>query len=421
MNVESYRVATLARPAMRSLLRFERQPPGTAITRSVLVAGGALAVGAGCARGRSGAAVRGVGRRRLRARCSCSGAIERTTAQAAPPTGCSTTSSIALWDGAVLSGIAWVARDGSASVAVAALAALSLSFVAGYIRARGAALGYSVEERHVTRGARYALVMAVPAVRMDLGGLDGGRDVRPGRARARGAGRAGGAGDVSVRRESAGETATYLLYRFMSWLGPIVPVKTGRSLLRTGGSAVLPARRRDARRRRREPGAGAGASARGSARAGVDPRGVRALRALLVRHVQRPGLGRARRSPRRSGSSGIEHVEKGLAEGKGVVIALPHTGNWDVGGRAMGLAGARSCRSPSTSSRSACSSCSSSIGGSWGWTSSTSSSDHVGRQLTQRLEENRIVALVADRDLSGRRHRGRDVRSRPDGCRPVRR
>jgi phosphatidylglycerophosphate synthase len=65
-----------------------------------------------------------------------------------------------LWDGAVLSGIAWVSRDGRASVAVAAIAALSLSFIAGYIRARGAALGYSVEERHVTRGARYALVMA---------------------------------------------------------------------------------------------------------------------------------------------------------------------------------------------------------------------------------------------------------------------
>jgi phosphatidylinositol dimannoside acyltransferase len=28
-------------------------------------------------------------------------------------------------------------------------------------------------------------------------------------------------------------------------------------------------------------------------------------------------------------------------------------------------------------------------------------SDHVGRQLTQKLEQNRIVALVADRDLSG--------------------
>ena len=34
---------------------------------------------------------------------------------------------------------------------------------------------------------------------------------------------------------------------------------------------------------------------------------------------------------------GAEHVEKGLADGKGVIIALPHTGNWDVGGRAMGL------------------------------------------------------------------------------------
>jgi subtilisin family serine protease len=60
----------------------------------------------------------------------------------------------------VLSGIAWVARDGASSVAVAALAAVSLSFVAGYIRARGAALGYSVEERHVTRGTRYVLVVA---------------------------------------------------------------------------------------------------------------------------------------------------------------------------------------------------------------------------------------------------------------------
>ena len=36
-------------------------------------------------------------------------------------------------------------------------------------------------------------------------------------------------------RESAGETATYLLYRFMSWLGPIIPVKTGRSLYARAG------------------------------------------------------------------------------------------------------------------------------------------------------------------------------------------
>jgi phosphatidylglycerophosphate synthase len=63
------------------------------------------------------------------------------------------------WDGSVLAAIAWVAKDDGSAVAVAAIAALSLSFIAGYIRARGAALGYSVEERHVTRGTRYGLVV----------------------------------------------------------------------------------------------------------------------------------------------------------------------------------------------------------------------------------------------------------------------
>ena len=144
---------------MRSLLRFERQPPGTAITRSVLVAGGALAAGAGWlvvareARPAAWAA-------------SASGALlllggHRANHGAGGPTDRMLDDLLdRAWDAAVLSGIAWVARDGSSSVAIAALAALSLSFVAGYIRARGAALGYSVEERHVTRGARYLLVVA---------------------------------------------------------------------------------------------------------------------------------------------------------------------------------------------------------------------------------------------------------------------
>ena len=139
---------------MRSLLRFERQPPGTAITRSVLVAGGALAAGAGFlvvarearpaawAAGASGALLLLGGHR---ANHGAGGPTDRMLDDLLDR----------VWDGAVLSAIAWAARDGSASLAVAALAALSLSFVAGYIRARGAALGYSVEERHVTRGARY--------------------------------------------------------------------------------------------------------------------------------------------------------------------------------------------------------------------------------------------------------------------------
>jgi len=144
---------------MRSLLRFERQPPGTAITRSVLVAGGAVAAGAGWL------VVAGEARTAALA-AGASGALlllggHRANHGAGGPTDRMLDDLLdRAWDGAILSTIAWVARDDASTVGVAALAAVSLSFVAGYIRARGAALGYSVEERHVTRGARYTLVIA---------------------------------------------------------------------------------------------------------------------------------------------------------------------------------------------------------------------------------------------------------------------
>ncbi|MBI3649298.1 MAG: hypothetical protein HY240_11220 [Actinobacteria bacterium] len=63
-----------------------------------------------------------------------------------------------VWDGALLGAIAWAARAHSPAVAAAALGALGASFLSSYVRARGAALGYSVEESHVTRGLRYGLV-----------------------------------------------------------------------------------------------------------------------------------------------------------------------------------------------------------------------------------------------------------------------
>jgi len=44
--------------------------------------------------------------------------------------------------------------------AIGAIVALCASFLSSYVRARGAALGYSLEESHVTRGLRYALVAA---------------------------------------------------------------------------------------------------------------------------------------------------------------------------------------------------------------------------------------------------------------------
>jgi hypothetical protein len=63
-----------------------------------------------------------------------------------------------LFDGVALATIAWAYREGDPATAAGALAALGASFLAAYMRVRGAALGYSIEESLATRVIRYALV-----------------------------------------------------------------------------------------------------------------------------------------------------------------------------------------------------------------------------------------------------------------------
>jgi phosphatidylglycerophosphate synthase len=62
------------------------------------------------------------------------------------------------FDGCVLAAIAWASRRPDPATSVAAVVALGGSFLAAYVRARGASLGYDVEESVVTRGLRYGLV-----------------------------------------------------------------------------------------------------------------------------------------------------------------------------------------------------------------------------------------------------------------------
>ena len=64
-----------------------------------------------------------------------------------------------VWDGAVLGSLAWASRGAAPAVSALALVALGASFLSSYVRARGAALDYSVEESHITRGLRYGLVV----------------------------------------------------------------------------------------------------------------------------------------------------------------------------------------------------------------------------------------------------------------------
>jgi len=100
---------------------------------------------------------------------------------------------------------------------------------------------------------------------------------------------------------------------------------------------------------------------------------------------------------------GAENIDRALEAGKGCVCALPHMGNWDAAGHWFGANGyriaavAEELRPPrlydlflrhreELGMR---------IVG-------LTREGHVGQQLKQLLSENWMVALVADRDLTGR-------------------
>ncbi len=141
------------------MVRFERQPPGTALTRATLIVGVALSGVAGfevIARSlKTGAITAGMAGALLlvggnRANHGAGGPTDRML----------DTLGDRVWDGVMLASIAWVARLAEPPVAAGALLAIGASFLSAYVRAKGASLGYAVEESHVTRGIRYALIAA---------------------------------------------------------------------------------------------------------------------------------------------------------------------------------------------------------------------------------------------------------------------
>jgi len=141
------------------MVRFQRQPPGTALTRASSVVGLGLAVGAafvildgrlergGVLAATSGALLLLGGHR---ANHGLGGPVDRMLTELFDRG----------WDACVLAPIVWVTYGIEPEIAVGALVALCASFLSSYVRARGAALNYSIEESHVTRGVRYALVSA---------------------------------------------------------------------------------------------------------------------------------------------------------------------------------------------------------------------------------------------------------------------
>lgn len=201
-------------------------------------------------------------------------------------------------------------------------------------------------------------------------------------------------------RRWATETATYLLYRFMSWLGTLLPVRSGRSAyeragrlffrLAAGPRAVVAANQAQVLGRPTDD-----ALVQVSTREAFALYGRYWFDTFNVLGWDDAAVADAFRF------EGIELVEKGLAEGKGVVIALPHTGNWDVGGRAMAIRVAPVVSVAEHLKPERLFTLFLEHRRRMQMDIIDLASHHVGRQLTQRLEENRIVALVADRDLSG--------------------
>jgi KDO2-lipid IV(A) lauroyltransferase len=106
---------------------------------------------------------------------------------------------------------------------------------------------------------------------------------------------------------------------------------------------------------------------------------------------------------RRTRLEGVEHIRDALADGKGCIAAIPHMGNWDVAGAVIAAsdipiaAVAEVLEPPRLSElfvrhREA-------LGMR---VVPLADGTHVGQKLAGLLSENWLVALVSDRDLSGR-------------------
>jgi KDO2-lipid IV(A) lauroyltransferase len=100
---------------------------------------------------------------------------------------------------------------------------------------------------------------------------------------------------------------------------------------------------------------------------------------------------------------GLEHIEAARAAGNGAICVLPHMGNWDAAGKAMVANGhpvvavAEQLRPPALFElflRHRAELGMEPIG--------LTEGGHVGQKLASALAANKIVALVADRDLTGR-------------------
>ena len=205
-----------------------------------------------------------------------------------------------------------------------------------------------------------------------------------------------------VPRRSGGRLPA--VSRRSTGLARALPTPTGRALFGAAGAVAGTSAPRTRDDRGGEPGSGARTSGRRPARAGLHARGVPQLRAVLVRHVP----------PRRTWSDeqvraafavdGFEHMREPVERGQGVDRRPAAHGELGRGGpRDVRRTASRSSRSPRSCDRHGCSSCSCAPRERLGMRIV----GHAGGASVADLHRGArgagdVVALVADRDLAGR-------------------
>ncbi len=204
-----------------------------------------------------------------------------------------------------------------------------------------------------------------------------------------------------MSRETVRERFAYGRYRAARWLARTLPERTGRRVFESLGSAAY----------RLLPGVRATVTANQAqvlGRPQDDPLvqgSARKAFLLYARYWQETFLAVAWSDDEvrsRFQLEGLGHVTTALEKGNGAILALPHMGNWDVAGRFMALEGYPVVSVAEELEPRRLFDMFQEHRRELGMEVIGLSDGAVGRQLAGKLAQNRVVALVADRDLGGR-------------------
>ena len=206
---------------------------------------------------------------------------------------------------------------------------------------------------------------------------------------------------MSRRRETPKQTVAFEVYRAVAWVGRTLPERSGRRVFTWAGRLAC----------RALPGVRATVASNQAqvlGRPPDDPLVRTATRQAFERYARywfdTFHLGRLsdEELTRRFHVDGVEHMEAAHDAGKGLVMVMPHMGNWDVGGRWMWSRGERLVSVAERLEPERLFRLFLRHREDLGMEIIGSDDRGVGQQLATALAQNRMVCLVADRDLSGR-------------------